>query len=134
MLRATNNLLRATSNLLPATCWLLRATCCWCKREAAAFTPAQHVARNEVASCLLCATCCLKQLVARNLLLVARNMLLVRATCCSATCCASVNAALHIPTVSSRDVCGSIHFLRPEEYLFVLQFFMQLPVVAVKKP
>jgi len=48
----------------------------------AAFTPAQH-ARNKL-------------LVARNKLLVARNMLLnlLRATCCRATCCAGVNAAL----------------------------------------
>jgi len=44
-------------------------------------TDEQHVAGN-------------KQLVARNMLLVARNMLLVRATCCRATCCAGVNAAL----------------------------------------
>jgi len=35
-----------------------------------------------------------RQHVAGNKQLVARNMLLVRATCCLATCCAGVNAAL----------------------------------------
>ena len=47
------------------------------------------------------ATCCFKQhvagkkqLVAGNKQHVARHMLLVRATCCRATCCAGINAAL----------------------------------------
>jgi len=78
----------------------------------AAFTPAQHVARNM----LLEATCCAQQatllstnccrsliyrqhvvgnklFVAGNKLLVAHNMLVVRATCSRATCCAGVNVA-----------------------------------------
>jgi len=58
---------------------MLRATSCL-KQHVVARNK-QHVAGN-------------KQFVARNLLLVARNMLLVRATCCRATCCAGVNAAL----------------------------------------
>ena len=68
------------SKCLPALLYGLEACHLRKADSKAAFTPAQHVARN-------------KQLVAGNKQLVARNMLLVRAICCRATCCAGVNAA-----------------------------------------
>jgi len=55
-----------------------------------ALEPRQHVAVK-------------KQLVAGNKQLVARNMLLVRATCCRATCCAGVNAALGLRHCASSE-------------------------------
>ena len=66
------------SKCLPALLYGLEACHLRKADSKAAFTPAQHVARN-------------KQLVARNMLLV--RAICCLATCCHATCCAGVNAA-----------------------------------------
>jgi len=60
----------------------------------AAFTPAQHVARQHVARDKQHVACC------------PQHMLLVRATCCRATCWADVNAALK-PRLQQRNCCAA---------------------------
>ena len=71
------------------------AAVCW-RRPTSLRCPAPWYANHPLTDSLkprlhqrnMRATCCF-------MLLVGRNMLLVRATCCRATCCAGVNAALH---------------------------------------
>ena len=65
-----------------------------------------------------------------GILLVARNMLLVRATCCRATCCVGVNAALQQPANLAvkifsveQEICCVVAYFVPVAWGWLLSTF-----------